>query len=77
MKEDSVGLFEAKTHLSEIIERVQSGESFQITKRGQPVAKLSPIQLRRPKPALGSGTNSSYEMSKDFDAPLQDFKEYM
>ncbi len=37
-----VGLFEAKTHLSELIERVSLGESFEITKHGRLVAKLVP-----------------------------------
>ncbi len=37
----SVGAFEAKTKLSELLERVQKGESFVITKRENPVASLS------------------------------------
>ncbi|MEM7765899.1 MAG: type II toxin-antitoxin system prevent-host-death family antitoxin [Pseudomonadota bacterium] len=36
----TVGLFEAKTHLSALIEAVQRGETITITKRGKPVAKL-------------------------------------
>ena len=39
----TVGAFEAKTHLSEMLEQVARGESFVITKRGKPVASLSPI----------------------------------
>ena len=39
-----VGIFEAKTHLSELIDQVASGgEDVLITKRGKPVAKLIPI----------------------------------
>jgi prevent-host-death family protein len=37
----TVGVFEAKTHLSELIE---SGESVTITKHGKPVATLQPIR---------------------------------
>lgn len=33
-------MFEAKTHLSALIEAVQRGETITITKRGKPVAKL-------------------------------------
>lgn len=36
----SVGLFEAKQHLSELVERVQKGETIAITKRGVVVARL-------------------------------------
>lgn len=40
---ESVGLFEAKTHLSELVERARSGERITITKRGDPVAMLVPV----------------------------------
>jgi prevent-host-death family protein len=36
----SVGLFEAKTNLSALIERVEAGEEIQITRHGKPVARL-------------------------------------
>lgn len=38
----TISLNEAKTHLSALIERVNSGEEVTITKHGKPVAKLSP-----------------------------------
>ena len=37
-----IGVFEAKTHLSRLVERAKNGESFTITQRGVPVAKLVP-----------------------------------
>jgi len=40
----SIGTFEAKTHLSELLERVAAGESFVITRRGKPLARLIPAQ---------------------------------
>jgi prevent-host-death family protein len=39
---DTVGAFEAKTRLSELLDRVAHGETIQITKRGRPVALLTP-----------------------------------
>jgi prevent-host-death family protein len=39
----TVGAFEAKTHLSALLERVAQGESFTITKHGKPVAMLAPV----------------------------------
>ena len=39
----TIGAFDAKTHLGDILEKVAHGESFLITKRGKPVATLSPI----------------------------------
>ena len=38
-----IGLFEAKTRLSELVRQVGAGESFTITQRGKPAAKLTPI----------------------------------
>jgi len=40
---DSIGLFEAKTHLSELIARAERGEEVIITRHNKPVAKLVPI----------------------------------
>lgn len=37
-----VGAYEAKTRLSELLERVRNGERFVITKHGLPVAELVP-----------------------------------
>ncbi len=39
---DSVGTFEAKTHLTRLLERVARGERILITNRGRPVAMLVP-----------------------------------
>ena len=44
----TVGLFEAKTHLSALLKRVAQGEQFSITKHGTPVALLVPAD-HRPK----------------------------
>lgn len=38
----SVGLFEAKTHLSELVARVEAGDCVTITRHGRPVARLVP-----------------------------------
>ena len=38
-----IGAFEAKNKLSELLDRVESGEEVVITRRGQPVAKLVPV----------------------------------
>ena len=38
-----IGAFEAKTHLSELLDRVESGEELVIARRGRPVARLVPI----------------------------------
>ena len=40
---------EAKAHLSELLARVENGEELVITRRGRPVAQLSPVRpVKRP-----------------------------
>lgn len=39
-----VGAYDAKTHFSELLERVESGQEITITKHGHPVARLVPIK---------------------------------
>ncbi len=39
----TVGAFEAKTHLPELLRRAEAGETIIVTRRGQPVAQISPI----------------------------------
>jgi prevent-host-death family protein len=43
----SVGAYEAKTHLAELLERVRRGERITITKHGVPVAVLQPPDERQ------------------------------
>jgi prevent-host-death family protein len=38
----SVGAYEAKTHLAELLDRVEKGERITITRHGRPVAQLIP-----------------------------------
>ena len=47
----TVGTFEAKTHLSALLERVAKGETITITRNGVPIARLAPLtgQHRRPR----------------------------
>ena len=40
-----IGAYEAKTKLPELLRRVEAGERFTITNRGQPVAELRPVSL--------------------------------
>ena len=44
---DSISLAEAKARLSELVARAAEGETVQITRRGKPVAQLTPIQRPR------------------------------
>jgi prevent-host-death family protein len=77
MKAKEISVFDAKTHLSDLIRRVMTGESFYITRRGQRVAEIRPVQEEKRPLKKGCAKNDGYFMSPDFDAPLEDLKEYM
>ncbi|MBW8785222.1 MAG: type II toxin-antitoxin system prevent-host-death family antitoxin [Novosphingobium sp.] len=40
---DAINLADAKARLSELVHRVEAGETVEILRRGKPVAKLTPI----------------------------------
>jgi prevent-host-death family protein len=42
---DAVGAFDAKTNLSQLLDRVERGETIVITRHGEPIAKLAPYQV--------------------------------
>ena len=41
-----IGAYDAKTHLPKLLERVEKGERFVITRHGKPVAELIPVSAR-------------------------------
>jgi|OpeIllAssembly_1097287.scaffolds.fasta_scaffold26665_4 prevent-host-death family protein len=43
----TVNVAEAKTHLSELLDRVEAGEEVVITRRGKAIARLSSVVLAR------------------------------
>ena len=66
-------LADAKSHLSEIIQKVMLGDSIIVTKENRPVVKIVPIKPATRTPGTGKGV----WMAPDFDEPLADFAEYM
>lgn len=43
---NTIGAYEAKTHLSELLERVEGGQEIVITKHGTAVARLVPVKKK-------------------------------
>ena len=61
-------IYEAKTALSNLVERAAAGEEIIIAKAGKPVARLTAVrQKRRRKPG---GWKGKVWIAPDFDAPL-------
>ncbi len=71
-----VKLDEAKVRLPDLIEAAIRGEEVFILKDGHPVVQLVPLKPPERHPQFGSA-KGLVVMAEDFDAPLEDFSEYM
>jgi antitoxin (DNA-binding transcriptional repressor) of toxin-antitoxin stability system len=67
---------QAQTQLSRLIEKVLAGEEVVIVKGKVPLVKL--VAVRNGKAGRRIGADKGLiEIAEDFDAPLDDFKEYI
>lgn len=67
-----VNLYEAKTHLSALVEEAAAGGEIVIAKAGHPMARLVPF-VAEPKPERKPGRwKGQVWIADDFDAPLPD-----
>ncbi len=71
-----VNVEEAKTRLPDLIDAAVGGEEIVITRDDQPVVRLVPVARAESRPRFGSA-EGMVAMSDDFDAPLEDFDEYV
>ncbi|HEY5285636.1 MAG TPA: type II toxin-antitoxin system prevent-host-death family antitoxin [Solirubrobacteraceae bacterium] len=62
----NVGMHEAKTTLSRLVDAAQSGEDVVITRRGKPVAKLEPVSVR-PHESMYGSLKGQIKLADDFD----------
>lgn len=68
-----VNVYEAKTHLSRLLQEALSGEEIVIARAGVPLVRLTPVASAS-RSLLG--LMPDLWMADDFDAPLDDFAEY-
>lgn len=66
---EPVSLYEAKTHLSELVDLAADGADFIIMKSGKPMARLGPLTSNQPERRAGRG-RGQWRVARDFDAPL-------
>lgn len=60
----TVGAFEAKTKLSELLDRVERGEEVTITRHGKPVARLGPAE-KAPLSARGEALIDEFRAMRE------------
>jgi prevent-host-death family protein len=62
----SVNIYEVKTHLSQLLDRVTAGEETVLTRAGRPVARLVPIE-RRTEPRVPGAWRCRVHLAPDFE----------
>lgn len=65
-------VYEAKTHLSRLIERVLSGDEVIIARAGHPVACLVPYHEKHAGQRIPGSAVGEFVMTDDFEQPLPD-----
>ncbi len=79
---DGISLADAKAHLSELVDRVQTGDSIDITRRGKPVARLTAVARpskridRAMLEALTAGMPSQTQQAADLVRSMRDGDRY-
>jgi prevent-host-death family protein len=72
----TIDVNQAKQRFPELIEQTISGGEVVITREGKPVARLVAMFKPPRKQRRFGSARGLIKMTDDFDAPLEDFKEY-
>ena len=66
---ETVSLYDAKTHLSQLVDRAAEGEEIMISKNGKPLARLMPLASKGAR-RVPAGALGVVVIRSDFDDPL-------
>lgn len=68
-----IGTYEAKTHLPKLLDKVEKGERFIITRHGRPVAELVPVKRRDTGAILRAIEElKAFQQSQPLGVPVRD-----
>lgn len=70
-----IGMHEAKTHLSKLVERALDGEEIVLTRRGEPAVRLVPERSGGGFASLAGVWRGRVQIAEDFDELPVDFAE--
>ena len=73
----TVTVEEAQAKLPEILARLNPGDQLAILQAGEEIGRLTRSSRKQWPCKAGSYRKDRFWMAPDFDAPLEDFKEYM
>lgn len=72
----TISVAEAQTKLADLIHGLAPGDEVLLTENERPVARIVPV-ARANERRCGTLRGTVLYMAPDFDAPLEEFKEYM
>lgn len=70
-----IGMHEAKTKLSQLVERAEHGEEIVITRNGKPTVRLAPIATPSSLASVRGAWRGRVEIAADFDELPDDIAE--
>ncbi len=70
-----VNMYDAKTHLSAIVEAALKGEEVILARSGKPLVRLVPVEDRKPSAAFGLD-HGAFVVPADFDQTPPGFEDY-
>ena len=73
---NAVNMHKAKSSLSQLVKLAEAGQDVLIARNGKPVVRLTRIKASKPKLPWGV-FKGKMTMAEDFDAPLEEMKDYV
>jgi prevent-host-death family protein len=70
-----IGMHEAKTKLSQLVQRAESGEDIVIARNGKPVARLVPVARTASLASIRGAWRGRVSIAEDFDELPDDIAE--
>jgi prevent-host-death family protein len=70
-----IGMHEAKTKLSQLVERAERGEEIVITRNGKPAVRLAPVSSTASLASVRGAWRGQVQLADDFDELPDDIGE--
>jgi prevent-host-death family protein len=71
MATEAVNIYEAKTKLSQLVDKAAAGEDVVVSRNGKPLARITRLEPPRRRIRFGV-LKGKIRIARDFDAPLPD-----
>ena len=68
---ETVNIYDAKTHLSKLVDKAASGEDVVVSRNGKPLVRITRLEPTRRRIRFGL-LKGKLSIPEDFDAPLPD-----